>query len=373
VTETTVAAVRPAPRVAPPPEPAAPRPRLWALDALRIVAIAGVVAIHIIGLMVTRPSAPHTRSWWAALVVYQGSNWVVPVFIMISGALVLAPRAHADGVLAFYRKRFVRILPALVVWHLVYLLGIRLWLRGEHVSRTQLLAWLVDAKLFTALYFLWLIAGLYLVAPILAAFLHAGGRRRALLLAAGALTWTLVAWTIPSAVQAAGLDRPVTLGAWTQWWPYVGYFVAGWALHRVVLSGRALAATAVVTVAVLAETIWQYGTRDAHPLLNQLLPLGYVSVQTAVTSIGVFLIALGLGARWQPGPRALTGLRRVSEATFGVFLCHLVFLEFARRLWPAVVAADSLTVLCVTFAAVLAAAFAASMAAARVPYLRSVF
>jgi surface polysaccharide O-acyltransferase-like enzyme len=349
------------------------QPRLWPLDALRIAAITGVVAIHVIGYLVVNDRARGSAAWWAAVAVDLGSHWVVPVFVMISGALVLAPRAHAAGVGAFYRRRFIRILPALVVWHLVYLVGVRVLLRGERISRTGLLTMVVDGKVFTALYFLWLIIGLYAVGPVLAAFLHGGGRRRAMFLAGGALSWTLVAWTLPRALHAAGINRPMSIGAWTLWWPYVGYFVAGWALHRIVLGRRGLVVAALVAVVALGEIVWQYGTRGMHPRLDALLPLGYISLQTATAAIAIFLFALGAGARLRPSPRTLRALRRLSEASFGVFLVHLVFVEIARQTIPAVAAADSLAVLGVTLVCVLAVSFTISILASRIPYLRAIF
>lgn len=347
--------------------------RLWALDALRIAAIAGVLAIHVIGYRVSNQHAPHNRSWWAAVVVDLGSNWVVPVFVMISGALVLAPRAHAAGAGAFYRRRLARILPALVIWHLVYLVGVRILMRHERITPTALVGMLIDGKVFTALYFLWLIAGLYAVAPILAAFLHQGGQRRALALAAGALSWTLVAWVIPLVAHAAGFQRPVTLGAWTMWCPYVGYFVAGWALHRVVLTGRGLVVAALVAVVALSEVVWHYGSAAPHPVLDVLMPAGYLGLPTAVAAVAIFLFALGVGARVKPGLGRLRALRRLSEASFGVFLVHLVFVEIAREAFPAVAAANSVTVLAVVYVSVLAVSFATSMAASRVSYLRTIF
>ena len=47
--------------------------------------------------------------------------WAVPVFVMISGALVLDRSAHAAGPAAFYRRRFARILPPLIAWNLICL------------------------------------------------------------------------------------------------------------------------------------------------------------------------------------------------------------------------------------------------------------
>lgn len=354
------------------PAPAA-RPRLWALDALRTAAILGVVAIHVFGLLVSNRRVPHNGSWLIAVTADVGSTWVVPVFVMISGALVVAPRAHAAGPAEFYRRRLARILPALVVWHLVYLVGVRMMLHGETITRIRLVTMLADGSVYTALYFLWLIIGLYAVAPILAAFLHGGGTRRAMILAGGILTWTLVAWSLPGALRVVGVDRPMSIGAWTQWWPYVGYFVAGWALHRVVLNIRGLVVAALVVVLALGEMIWQYATVVPHPLLDALLPVNRVSAPVAAAAIGIFLLALGLGARLRPGPRTLVVLRRLSEASFGVFLCHLLILELIRRAWPAVSAADSLAVLGVTYLSVVALSFLASLVASRIPYLRTVF
>ncbi len=118
MTETLDRSAAPRPGATPAP------PRRWDLDALRLLAIAAVVAIHVFGLLVSagRRGSPH---WWGAVVIDIGLTWAVPVFVMISGALVLAPRAHAAGPAVFYRKRFARIVPALLVWHLVYLLGVR--------------------------------------------------------------------------------------------------------------------------------------------------------------------------------------------------------------------------------------------------------
>jgi surface polysaccharide O-acyltransferase-like enzyme len=346
--------------------PIRPSSRQWALDALRLAAIAGVVAIHVLGLLVANDDWHGTRRWWAAVVVDAGSVWVVPVFVMISGALVLAPRAHAEGPYAFYRRRFARILPALLAWHLIYLVGVRIGLRGERPSPGAVLAMVVDTKLYTGLYFLWLIAGLYLLAPVFAAFLRDGGRRRALGTAAVTLAGTMLAYA-----TCALAGRPISLTAWTQWIPYAGYFVAGWALHRVYLGGRALVAVSLVAVLTLTGLIWQYGHRDAFPLLRTLVPNAYVSTGTAVVAGCLFLTAVAIGTRRTPSPRTAALLRRLSDASFGVFLVHLLLLELVRRAVPEVAAASSFGWLAAAYAVILASSFLVSLVLAKVPYLRA--
>lgn len=354
--------------------PPVPRPaRRWEFDALRVVAIAGVVAIHIIGMMVINPKITGTPRWWGAVAVHAGSTWVVPAFVMLSGALVLAPGAYAKGTSNFYRKRFARIVPALVVWHLVYLFGIRLWLLDQDVTARNSAQRLLDAEVYTGLYFLWLIAGLYLIAPVLAGFLHAGGERRALVTAAVALGWGVVLWILPGISTLLGTKRVNDLGAWDQWIPYVGYFVAGWALHRVVLGRKALWVAAVAAVVLLGELIWQSGHKGDFRTLDAVLPVHRLGLVAAAAAICVFLLTVGIGARWSP-PETLRRLfTRLSDASFGVFLVHLVLFALLRETVPAVRAAASPAVMVAAYLAVLGTSFLISIGASRVPYLRTVF
>jgi peptidoglycan/LPS O-acetylase OafA/YrhL len=74
-----------------------------------------------------------------------------------------------------------------------------------------------------------------------------------------------------------------------------------------------------------------------------------------------------------PPPAAGRLLVRLSEASFGVFLVHLLIFVSIVRLVPAVAKANSLPVTLTAFAAVLVASFAVSIGASRVPYVRAIF
>jgi surface polysaccharide O-acyltransferase-like enzyme len=54
------------------------------------------VAIHVFGHMVGR--APRdSRAWWIAMAIDVGWIWVVPGFVMISGALMLGSKQLTDS------------------------------------------------------------------------------------------------------------------------------------------------------------------------------------------------------------------------------------------------------------------------------------
>ncbi len=332
----------------------------------------GVVAIHVFAGMVANPQVRGSAGWWGAVVADIGFVWVVPVFVMISGALVLAPQQHAAGPGAFYRKRLPRLLTALIFWSLLYFLLVRTLFSQIRPTRLDVARFVLDGQPYTHLYFLWLIIGLYVVAPVLASFLEGGGQRRALVFAAVVLGATVITGMSSSVLTAMGDDSPLVLLALTQWLPYAGYFLAGWALRTVRLSGWRLAVAAAFTLLAVAVSIVQYGARPAVPLVDAVLPLSYFGPVVAVASLGVFVCATSMLSRWRPGPRVQRMVRELSDCAFGVFLVHFAIMVLLRGVPPFDAAVGSLTLSVLEWVLVLGISFLVVSLMRKVPGLRRV-
>lgn len=342
----------------------------WDLDVLRILAILAVVSIHIHGLILGRPELKGTPTWTFALAADIALMWCVPVFVMISGALLLDPWAHRAGVKDFYRRRLVRLLPALVFWHAFYILVVRVWLLEWPVTWHGLIVDLIDAKVYTALYFLWLILGLYAVAPMLAAFLADGGPRRARWTAFAAMGWGAVVVSAPVVAGLLGEPRPVSVTAVNMWVGYVGLFVAGYAFREPRATGVRWLWTGLTSVALMMFGTWNWATAADHPWLTGLLPHGYTTPVVGVASICLFVAVIDLCARVHPGPRTRTTLRVLGEATFGVFLVHLVYVAVVRVLAPDFYADPAPLAKFELYAVVVVASFVTALVARRVPVVR---
>lgn len=355
-----------------PPTPT--RSRRLSFDLLRIVCIAGVVGIHCFGPMAANPSNLASWTWFPAAAMSFGMMWVVPVFVMLSGALTLAPRVHRAGSGAFLRRRAARILPALVVWTFVYLVPIRMLVLGESFSGGQIVTALVDGSVYPHLYFLYLIAGLAFVAPVLAPFLHTGGPGRALGLGAVLMAYTVVVFAIPGVLDLFGIERPITLGALTIWLAYAGFYVMGFALADTELPRRARVVAAVVGMLMWALLLVQTAAHGRWPVLDAVFRPDYQGVGVALLSLAVFVVAVPLLDRIRVAARLERVIASLSDAAFGVYLVHLIVLLVPYWLLPGFQKSPaSLAQSALAYVVVLTVSFGISLGARRVPGVRMIF
>ena len=346
--------------------------RNYALDILRIVSIVGVVVIHSFGELAGDDDRRHQPEWIWAAIIDIAFIWVVPVFVIISGALVLAPRTHKEGTLAFYRKRALRLLPALVAWHLAYIfLGSHLML-GRELEPVALLVSVFDTHVYPHLYFLWLILGLYLVAPPLARYLQRVTLRRAAAATGGVLVLTLALFSLQAASIQYEWGWQYPWNILTQWFPYLGYFMAGWVLTQVRLPRGAAAAAGGVAVVLSVFNIWHWINQDSTPLLNVITPSSYVGLGVTAAALCIFAAVYHLLAGWQPPSWLGRLLVQLSNASFGVFLCHYLFLTWLTfHVFPD--REPTLPLLFLKFSVATACSFALTLVALRIPVLRRLF
>lgn len=140
-----------------------------------------------------------------------GAVCAVPLFVMLSGSVLLDPRRYGSHSV-FLRKRAARLVPALVFWHLWY------WVLVSRQDGTGLpwrdaLLETVTGELYAALYFFWIIIGLALITPLVIGFVSTSSRRAVLV--AGAALATIPALslaTIQPLIQPDGLLRVLARG-----------------------------------------------------------------------------------------------------------------------------------------------------------------
>ena len=261
----------------------------WA-DALRSVAAFWVVLIHVAAVPATH-MADISLSWWRWAAAYDASaRAAVPIFVMVSGALLLT-RTELDTA-SFLRRRALKLAPPMLFWSLAY----DAWKAVSQQADFSISGALshvlngLNAPAYPHLWFMWLIAGLYLLAPLLQPFAAHASRSSHVFIAA---LWFAATAIVPSLSLWAG----VTIGIYTQ--PivgYVGYFIVGASLYRFVperLPRRLswlLACTFVVSVAWTALAT-EYLSLPARRLDEHFMdPLSLSVIPMALFSAGPPLV-----------------------------------------------------------------------------------
>ncbi len=137
-------------------------------DLIRTLAITLVIVLHASNLTLQASSVP-IGYWWTAVVYKSLALSCVPLFVMLSGALLLQPAKLNEPIRVFLKKRLSRIGLAFVFWSAIYLA----W--GFYVTQHPITLANIGQGILYGLFsgsyyqfwFIYLIIGLYLITPVL--------------------------------------------------------------------------------------------------------------------------------------------------------------------------------------------------------------
>ena len=310
------------------------------LDWLRVFALLAVVVQHTASQH-WYDTDVNGAAWRCFNVFCSVTQWDVPVFVMISGALFLGREIPVRRICSKY---VLRMAAAFCFWSAVYAAV------GALGSGTSgLLTSLILGPYH--LWFLFTITGLYLafVLPTLEILVRDFGSE-ALIGRFGA------------AMMNVGQMRMYTVLG------YGGYFVLGYWLSRTELSRRQRIAIYALGVLGALATIWldlTVALRTQQPCDNYY---GRFTLGVLLEAIAVF--TLFRYAQLRPS----AAVRRLSEWTFGAYLVHLLFVEHLEPLlglstlsFAPALSVPALSVL------VAVLSYAVSAALHRVPFVKKYF
>lgn len=140
-------------------------PKLYWITNLRVLATIIVVLIHTSGGMLFHyKTIPHSW-WWIGNIISSFGRFSVPVFVMISGALLLGRDIE---LFPFLQKRFIRVWVPFTIWVIIYVLYHNIFERNPHSFQKAFLDYLtLGGGLYGHLWFVYMILGLYLLTPFI--------------------------------------------------------------------------------------------------------------------------------------------------------------------------------------------------------------
>ena len=294
------------------------------VDVLRVFAIAAVVLVHVAADIITEWSSVPRLGWWAANFYDSLARGAVPIFVMLSGALLLP---QTESYRDFFGKRFQRIAIPFVAWTVFYLLWRKFFYEPD-MGIQEAVKRVTNNEVYFHLWFLYMIAGLYLITPLLRIFTaHAGRRDLLYFLGLCFFIASLVPFweRLDDLFFHTGIRFRIPLEAAQG---FIGYFLLGFFLLREskpsFLAGAGAAWFAAFLVCFIGS-----GWVALH--WNQFPTLFYDNMAPNVVlyAMSFFIIIKETVPRFEA--RLSTGVKQCllsfSSASFGIYLVHPVFID----------------------------------------------
>ncbi|MEB3291880.1 MAG: acyltransferase family protein [Synechococcales bacterium] len=308
-------------------------PHLIYGDSLRVVAIILVIVSHVGALVVYRqPLRPeNSASWGLATFLMSIGRPCVPLFLMLSGCLLLNPQKADEPIATFFRKRLSKVAIPGLFWAFIFLAW-RRWGLKEPISLVQGLQAIVSGTVFAHLWFIYLILGLYVMVPVLRVYIRGASlKNQGYFL----MVWFLLTALFPLLKRFFGFDFHGFVYIPLQ--GYIGVFVGGYFLQQVTIAPwlrRLLPTTIVAFTAILSIASYAVAAR-ANSTWDDYY-YSYLNFFAVIMSACLFLVLrdFSYSRLFAKFPSLKAQIQWISALSFGVYLFHPIVLDILSWIVP---------------------------------------
>ncbi|WKA57832.1 acyltransferase family protein [Planococcus shenhongbingii] len=294
--------------------------RIHYMDWLRVISIFVVVGIHVVSKIIN--SGSYTEwEWQYANAIDSALRWCVPVFFMLSGALLLTRRPD-EPVGEFLKKRLAKALIPLVFWSGVYT-AYNIFEKGESYTIWEMIKLFLSDDVYYHLWFLYVIIGLYVMAPFLRILVHHLSQKAFLYFL---IFWFVYSGVLPFAPKFFGFELAIPAGMFE---PYIGYFMLGAYLYLYPLSKKSLPLLGFL--AIIGYFITFFGTSLLTERRGEFDDFFYEHYRPNALAITLFIYVgfQHLAAKIKPN-RWIT---RMSTATLGIYVIHPLIQTYLHKIF----------------------------------------
>jgi surface polysaccharide O-acyltransferase-like enzyme len=298
----------------------------FSVDFVRVVAILLVILVHTAAFPYYLPqniTSDVVTNWFTVDVYGAVAAMGVPLFVMLSGALLLDPVKADEPMRVFYKKRFLRIGGPMIFWTIIYFWWSTIAMK-ETLTVNNVLSGLLSGS-YPHMWFLYMLLGLYLVTPFLRAMLKNLDRNK--------FKYLLVLWfvgnvSVPFINQFAQFPFNPVMFVFTGW---VGYYILGrYLVETKVAKWKPIAVLIPALVTTILGAWWVTGTFGEakigyfHEALNATVILASVSM--------FLLLAAIPKAKIECRNKTLTSvLHWIGQNTLPIYLFHMIIMQTIEK------------------------------------------
>lgn len=259
---------------------------------------------------------------WLSSTIYESLIIMgVPLFVMLSGSLLLQKSKLDEPIRVFLKKRLARIGIAFVFWSAIYFAW-SYFIDHTAVTVNYIIQNFLSGGAYYQFWFIYLIMGLYLITPILRVLVAHADRK---ILRYLVILWFIAVSVIPlfQLITGYAVDSNLfLLGG------YLGYFILGAYLIGVNVKTKIL--KWILAGAIVWTIIGTWLMAFTFHSLGQYYYFFYtLSANVVIASVALFMLLSKYPPDW-PGkkhPRLSRLAHLISVNTLPIFFFHVIVLE----------------------------------------------
>lgn len=279
-------------------------------DILRLAATFAVILIHIIAIYELGKFYSFADfNLYFYDILNNSIYWCVPIFFMLSGALLLGN--EKEDINTFYKKRLNKILIPTIFWSLFFLIYLHLY---ENFSLFNMIGAFLKGKPFYHLWFMFAILGLYVFTPYIRIVVQKLEQKELKL-----LLILLFIFSMGDNFLSQFLEVSTTL--FSSFVGYIGYFVLGFYIKKYGLTlPRYLNGIFVFVILTIIFSILGYIIKYKFGL-----KLSILSYHSPLIFLEALILYLYINSK-KIVCKNQDKLFVLSDLTFGVYLVHPFFI-----------------------------------------------
>lgn len=293
------------------------------IEVIRIVAIMSTIMIHVSNIYMRSFSKISKLSFFGSTFFNSCARICVPLFFMISGALLINGEYNKKK----YFKRIGKFILILAVWSIIYF-AINVY-RGGSSNIIKAICWTFFDTSYTSkhLWFMYAIIGLYIALPFVQTMCKNLTKEQENLF--------LILWFVISGLSGVYLPIMRLIGGYSLdiVYPvplingayYLGYFICGHIIYKRIKDIKAnkkyntICILTYLLLALFMSVITYIVSVEANKLVTFML--WYRSIFIVFESISIFVLIIINGDKFKN-----ENIIKISSLSFGVYLVHAIIL-----------------------------------------------
>jgi len=296
------------------------------VDLIRTVAIIAVIVLHTTtdGTSFDPQEPLAVWRWWFVDVYQSMSRVGVPLFAMLSGALLLQPY-KTESLSVFFKKRWARIGLPFLFWGAIYFAW-TFFTDPEAFTSSYIIQSVLSGP-YWHFWYLYMLIGVYLFTPLLRVMVaHADRKLIKYLL----IVWLLGAILVPIPSLFGSYHLSSNVFIIPMW---VGYFVLG--LYLLDAKVRRSTLLACLLLGLASTAVGTYFMAATFGGTQTYFFQDYFSPTMILASVTLFMLLNTVQApqnQTKPRhPKISLLLRKISENTLPLYLFHVMIIESLQR------------------------------------------